>query len=200
MEWNRRITADSTAATLCEGWYAELFGRGYPAETMRARYLGDPERQLRALAKAAGTLVTIFGTWKVRWGDAFRAQRHSQAADITEIPFDDRVSSFPCVGAPGPMGVIFTQYYMPSLKIPFIKTIRNRYALVGPTYLAAYEFGPTFRGATVSVFGASGDAESPHFQDQAALLAAGRMKDELFEWPAIAAAAAEKYHPGQREQ
>ena len=98
------------------------------------------------------------------------------------------------------MGVIFTQYYTPSLKIPFIKTIRNRYALVGPTYLAAYEFGPTFRGATVSVFGSSGDPQSPHFQDQAALLADGRMKDELFDWEQIAAGAAEKYHPGQRGQ
>ncbi len=200
LDWDCRITPDSTAATLCEGWYAELFGRGYPAEVMRRRYRGDPERQLRALAKAAGTLVSIFGTWKVRWGEAFRAQRHTQVADISEIPFDDRALSFPCVGAPGPMGVIFTQYYMPSLKIPFIKTIRNRYALVGPTYLAAYEFGPTFRGATVSVFGTSGDAASPHFQDQAALVASGRLKDELFEWPAIAAAAAEKYHPGQRGQ
>ena len=93
------------------------------------------------------------------------------------------------------MGVIFTQYYTPSLKIPFIKTIRNRYALVGPTYLAAYEFGTKFRGATVSVFGASGDPRSPHFQDQAELLAAGRMKDELFEWEPIAAGAAKNIIP-----
>ncbi len=200
LAWDCRVTAVSTAATLCEAWYAELFGRGYPAEDMRDRYAGDPERQLRALARAAGILVAIFGTWKVPWGEAFRAQRHAQVADLLEIPFDDREASFPCVGAPGPMGVIFTQYYTPSLKIPFIKTIRNRYALVGPTYLAAYEFGPTFRGATVSVFGTSGDAASPHFQDQAALLAAGRMKDELFEWPAIAAAATEKYHPGEPRQ
>jgi acyl-homoserine-lactone acylase len=200
LDWDCRVTADSTAATLCEGWYAELYGRGYPGETMRPRYLGDPERQLRALAKAAGTLVVIFGDWRVKWGDAFRSQRHADVAEILEIPFDDRTLSFPCVGAPGPMGVIFTQYYTPSLKIPFIKTIRNRYALVGPTYLAAYEFGPNFRGATVSVFGTSGDPRSPHFQDQAELLAAGRLKDELFQWPAIAAAATEKYHPGQRGQ
>ena len=94
LDWDCRVTADSTAATLCEGWYAELYGRGYPAETMRTRYLGDPERQLRALAKAAGTLNTIFGTWKVRWGDAFRSQRHAQVADLLEIPFDDRDAKF----------------------------------------------------------------------------------------------------------
>ena len=83
------------------------------------------------------------------------------------------------------MGVIFTQYYMPSLKIPFIKTIRNRYALVGPTYLAAYEFGPKFRGATVSVFGASGDPSiRPTFRTRRRWLADGRLKDELFEWAA----------------
>ena len=42
LAWDCRVSADSTAATLCEGWYAELYGRGYPAETMRPRYAAIP--------------------------------------------------------------------------------------------------------------------------------------------------------------
>ncbi len=100
LAWDCRVTAVSTAATLCEGWYAELYGRGYPAETMRPRYAGDPERQLRALARAAGVLTSIFGSWKVPWGEAFRSQRHAQVADLLEIPFDDRQVSFPSTARP----------------------------------------------------------------------------------------------------
>jgi acyl-homoserine-lactone acylase len=198
MKWDCRITASSTAATLCDAWYTELYGRDYPGETMRRRYEGDPERQFRALAKAAGQLKSVHGTWRVRWADLFRMQRHTETADLIELPFSDREPSLSCLAGPGPMGIVFTQYYAPSLRIPFFKNLKNRYALIGPTYLAVYEFGPKVRGASAAYFGASGDPASPHFQDQAELISACKLKPELFDWQEIAAAAREKYHPGER--
>jgi hypothetical protein len=96
------------------------------------------------------------------------------------------------------MGVIFTQYYTPVLRIPFIREIKQRYGLIGATYLAVYEFGDKVRGATTMNFGQSGDPKSPHFSDQCEkLLTAGRLKPELFEWDDVLAAAQQVYHPGE---
>ncbi len=198
LQWDGRITADSTAATLCDAWYGELYGYEYPGETLKRRYVKDPERQFRALVKAAGVLQSIHGKWRVPWGDVFRLQRGAQVADLIELPFDDREPSQPCVAGPGPMGVIFTQYYSPSLRIPFFKTLRDRYAIIGPSYLAVYEFGPEVRGASAVCFGSSGDPQSRHFQDQAELISQCKLKPELFDWREIAALAREKYRPGDR--
>ncbi len=125
-------------------------------------------------------------------------QRAANVADLIELPFDDREPSQPCVAGPGPMGVIFTQYYSPSLRIPFFRTLKDRYALIGPSYLAVYEFGPQVRGATVVCFGSSGNPRSPHFQDQAELISQCRLKPELFDWQQIMQAAGEKYQPGEK--
>jgi acyl-homoserine lactone acylase PvdQ len=94
------------------------------------------------------------------------------------------------------MGIIFTQYYSPSLRVPFFRTLKNRYALIGPAYLAVYEFGEQVRGASSLNFGASGDPTSPHFEDQAELISQCKLKPELFDWQDIASQARETYHPG----
>jgi hypothetical protein len=117
--------------------------------------------------------------------------------DLLSLPFDDKRPSLPCLGAPGQMGVIFTQYYSPSLHIPFVRTLTKRYGLVGATYMAVYEFGDRVRGASLVNFGASGDAQSAHFFDQAKLLSQQKMKPELFYWDDVAAAAQRVYHPGE---
>ena len=198
LAWDGRITADSTAATLCDAWYCELYGHEYPGEMLRRRYVRDPERQVRALIKAAGTLQAVHGKWQVPWGEIFRMQRAANVADLIELPFDDREPSHSCLAGPGPMGVIFTQYYSPSLRIPLFRTLRDRYALIGPSYLAVYEFGPQVRGASAVSFGSSGDPDSPHFQDQAKLISQCKLKPELFDWQQIAAEAGQKYHPGEK--
>ncbi len=198
LAWDCRITADSTAATLCDAWYTELYGHEYPGETLRRRYAKDPERQLRALVKAAGGLQSVHGKWRVPWGEVFRLQRGTQVADAVELPFDDHDPSLPCVAGPGPLGVIFTQYYSPSLRIPFYKTLRNRYGIIGPSYLAVYEFGPQVRGAGAVYFGSSGDPQSPHFEDQAGLISRQKLKRELFDWREIEEQASAHYHPGER--
>jgi penicillin amidase len=117
--------------------------------------------------------------------------------DLYDLTFSDSEPSLPCLGAPGPLGVVFTQYYSPPIKIPFVKTLTKRYGLVGDSYVAVYEFGPKVRSSTVINFGQSGDPKSPHYFDQARLLSEGKLKPALFEWADVLAGAKTVYHPGE---
>ena len=86
---------------------------------------------------------------------------------------------------------------MPVLVIPLLISQRKRYALVGASYMAAWEFPPTgARGASLVPFGASGAPESPHYFDQAALMSEQRMKPEIFTMQEVQRAAKVSYHPG----
>jgi acyl-homoserine-lactone acylase len=148
------------------------------------------------LVKAAGSLRSQYGDWKVPWGAVHRAQRQENVADLLDLPFDDGQHSLPSLGGHGPMGVIFTQYYSPPLHIPFFKELKNQYGLIGATYMGVFEFGDRVTGATVLHFGQNGNAQSPHYFDQARLLAEGRFKRELFYWDDVLEGAKSAYRPG----
>jgi len=197
LDWDCRVTIDSTQATLCVAWYEVLYGVGYPGETLHPQFEGNPPQQLRALIHAAKKLQRHHGSWRVRYGDVYRIQRHADVADMSKIPFRDTLPSLPCAGAHGPMGVVFTQYYTPTLNIPLIRTLENHYGVLGPTYLSAIEFGERVRAATVVNFGSSGDPASPHYFDQARLLSERKLKPELFYWSDVLAGATHVYHPGE---
>jgi hypothetical protein len=95
------------------------------------------------------------------------------------------------------MGVVFTQYYTPTIHLPFVKRVAKHYGLIGYTYVGVFEFGERVRGATLVQFGASGDPSSPHYLDQAQLLSQCRLKQELFYWDDVYAGARSAYHPGE---
>ncbi len=196
LDWDCRIAADSTAATLCEAWYEALYGMSYPAETLLPKYADDSKAPFRALIEVAKNLQTRHGDWQVAWGDLFRIQRRPQIVDLLGLAYDDRLPSLPCVAGPGPMGIVFTQYYSPSIRIPFVIDLKQRYGVVGACYMATYEFGPKIRGASTLNFGNSGDEKSPHYFDQAPLLSQKKLKPELFYWPDVLAGAKTVYHPG----
>ena len=197
LDWDCRITADSTAATLCEAWYEELYSMDYPAETLLPRFVEDPKREFEALEKVAKSLKTRHGDWRVPWGELFRIQRQPEMIDLLGLTYDDRLKSLPSLAGPGPMGIVFTQYYSPSIRIPFVLDLKKRYGLVGASYLAVYEFGPTIEGASALNFGVSGNPNSPHYFDQARLLSERKLKRELFYWPDVLAGAKLVYHPGE---
>lgn len=195
--WDCRITLDSTQATLCQAWYEEMYGNDYPAETLRMQYSQEPRLQFQALVNVAEALRSRHGDWRVAWGSLYRIQRQPHMVDLFELRFDDRAASLPSLGAPGPMGVVFTQYYTPSMRIPFVLSLNKRYGVLGDTYVAIYEFGPKIRGASTLNFGESGDPNSPHYFDQAKLLSQCKLKPELFDWDDVLAGAKTFYHPGQ---
>lgn len=194
LDWDCRGGLDSTQATLCIAWYEELYGFGYPAETMKRTYVGDAAAQLRALVTAARTLERNFGNWKVPWGNVHRLQRHANVADILRVPFNDRRPSLPCAGLPGPPGVAFTMYYSPRLALLALK---KHYAIIGTSYMAAIEFGDKIRCRSLVQYGASGHPDSPHFFDQAELLSKQTLKDMPFYWEDVKKSTKKCYHPGE---
>lgn len=198
LDWDCRSTHESTQATLCVAWYQQLYGGGYPGEQLKKRFVNDMPLRFQALIKAAGDLQSMHGDWRVPFGETHRIQRHANVADLVNVPFDDRLPSLPCAGTHGPMGVIFTQYYTPTIRIPFVKTVSKHYGLIGYTYAGVFEFGERVQGATLVQFGASGDPSSPHFVDQAKLLSRQQFKPELFYWEDVISGAKSGYHPGER--
>ena len=199
LDWDGVGTIDSTQTTLCLAWYEELYGFGYPAETLKAEFVGDPAAQFQALVTAAEKIEKSFGDWKTAWGDVNRLQRHANVggpdtAGFIGIPFSDKKPSLPSAGIHGPAGVAFTMYYMPI--IPF-KPAKKHYAIVGASYVAAIEFGERVHAKTLLQYGASSDPDSPHFFDQAELLSAKKLKDSPLYWEDVEAAAKRVYHPGE---
>jgi penicillin amidase len=197
--WDCRITAASTEATLCEAWYEMLYGPGYPGEKMRKQFEGKPEKQFAALVSAAQKLIDLHGKWKVPYGELFRIQRQPEIGDLVDLRFSDSRPSLPSLGGHGPMGVALTQYYSPSIDVPFLISQKKRYGIVGTSYLAAWEFAPEgVRGASLVPLGVSGDRDSPHYFDQAKLLSEQRLKPEHFTEQQVARHAARSYHPGAK--
>ncbi len=199
LAWDCRGTIESTATTLCVQWYEELYGFGYPAETLKPQYVADPHAKFKALIAAAGKLSATFGDWKIPFGDVNRLQRHADVAEFIDIPFSDTLPSLPCAGLPGPLGVVFTNYYTPTINIPLLRTVKKHYGVVGATYLGVVEFGPKIRGATLLQYGQSGHPDSPHYFDQAQLLSERKLKPQWFYWDDVVRECKVVYHPGQAE-
>ncbi len=198
LAWDCRITPESTAATLCHAWYELLYGAEYPGENMREQFEGNDAAQMEALIHAAETLESLHGNWRTPYAEAYREQRISRVADLTDARFDDNAESLPSLGGHGPMGVAFTEYYSPSVVVPFVISQRKRYAMVGTSYLAAWEFAPEgVHGASLVPFGTSGDPLSPHYFDQAKLLCERRLKPERFTERQVTRHAVRSYHPGE---
>ena len=63
--------------------------------------------------------------------------------------------------------------------------------------MAVYEFGKRIRGNSVTPFGTSGDAKSPHYFDQAKLFSQRKLKTAWFYPDDVLANAQRSYHPGE---
>ncbi len=200
MNWDCRSSLDSTQTTLCALWYEDMYGRGYPVETLKPEFVDKPAQKFQALVGAAEKLKAFYGDWHVRWGDISRMQRHANYAygkneDALKIPFSDVLPSLPCAGAPGPLGVVFNTYYAP----PNAKH-KKQYGLVGGSFIGVYEFGDKVQAATILQFGESADPHSPHFMDQAELYSKRQFKPAWFEWSDVMAHAKTSYHPGSESR
>ena len=81
-DWDFRSSNDSTQTTLMVAWYEELYGFGYPAETLKSEYVKDRLSWFVALKKAATKIESLYGTWKHPWGEAHRLQRVADQPDV----------------------------------------------------------------------------------------------------------------------
>lgn len=175
--WDCKSSPESTQTTLCVAWYEELYGFGYPAETLKAKY-SDRLQWFTGLNMAAKKLKSLYGDWKHPWGKAHRLQRIADQPDVQSagILVSNLNRSLPIAGAPGPLGIIHTVYSTP--EIPFLRP--ERYAVVGASYMSVVEFSNPVRSVSVMPFGASGHPKSPHFFDQAALYSTHKFKPAWF--------------------
>ncbi|MEO1980346.1 MAG: penicillin acylase family protein [Fuerstiella sp.] len=177
-DWDFRSTIDSTQTTLTVAWYEQLYGFGYPAETLKEKYSADRLTWFAALKAAADKLNGLHGTWKHPWGQAHRLQRVANQPDVQHagVGLNPFFENLPCPGAPGPLGIIFTIYSSP--EIPVVRP--QRFAVVGASYMAIVEFGERIRTNSVMPFGSSGRRNSSHFFDQAKLYSAMKLKPAWF--------------------
>ena len=119
----------------------------------------------------------------VPWGEVNRLQR-PPSNDASA--FADSLPSRPVGGAPGWLGSVFSYHTEP------LGTAGRRYGVSGNTFVKVIEFGPVVRGRSVLVFGQSGDPDSPHYFDQAALYANRSFKPAWFAREAVEAHAARR--------
>ncbi len=192
LDWDYRSSATSTQTTLCVEWYEQLYGRGYPVETLKEEYRTDIPGRFQALVTAAEKLEATYGHWKVPYGEVHRLQRHPRQRDPRDVPFSDALPSLPQVGVRGPLGVAFTVYHTASTE-----ERKNRYAYVGASYMAVIEFGEEVKARSYLHFGQSGDPDSPHFFDQAYLLSNQQFKEAWFHWSDVESHTVRRYHPGE---
>lgn len=172
-DWDFRASAESTQTTLMVAWYEELYGLGYPAETLKEEYQNRLS-WFEALKKAASRVRRLHGKWRHPWGKVHRLQRVANQSELLAVGtrLNPLLNSLPCAGTPGPLGIIFTVYSSP--EIPFLRP--QRFAVVGPSYMSVVEFTDRVRASSVVPFGASGRPNSKHFFDQARLLSERKLK------------------------
>ncbi|MCX7283488.1 MAG: penicillin acylase family protein, partial [Novosphingobium sp.] len=131
----------------------------------------SPEERTAALQRAVSKLTADFGSWSVPWGEVNRYQRVTSA--IVQ-PFADDRPSLPVVFGSARWGSLasFGTKQYPRTK--------RWYGTSGNSFVAVVEFGPRVKAWAVSSGGASGRENSPHFNDQAALYASGKLREVYF--------------------
>ena len=179
--WNYRSTNDSVAMTLFSLWHERV-------SRDRTPNASTAEKQLAALTEVINALKHDFGTWKVAWGELNRLQRLDEKR---EQEFQDANPSMPVSAVNGNDGAVFTVYTTP------VRGQKRRYGVAGGSYVSIVEFGPTVRAFSIHTFGASGDPQSRHFVDQAALYTRGEFKPSWLGLEDIRANLEAAYHPGE---
>lgn len=194
--WDYKWSDHSLATSLAVSWGDTLWD-----ETIRAAraagidpydYMADratPAEKLKALAEASDRLQKDFGNWRVPWGDLNRYQRVDDT--IEQQHFSDDKPSIP---------VPFTSSRWGSLASFGAHRWRGTtryYGTSGNSFVAVVEFGPKVRAVAISTGGASGDPQSPHFNDQALRYARGQLRPVYFYPTDLAGHVERSYHPGE---
>jgi acyl-homoserine-lactone acylase len=176
--WDRVSTVTSTEMTLFMTWQ----------ERIRTGEYEGAYGRFRALEDAVALMQRDHGSTEVEWGSVNRLQR----PPIAPVPaFNDDHHSLPVAGAPGWTGVIFA---FAGRQPP--GSVR-RYGTSGHTWVSVVELAGPPVARSVVTFGQSGDRNSDHWFDQAALYARGEMKPAPFTPADVAASARRTYRPGR---
>jgi acyl-homoserine-lactone acylase len=193
--WDHRWSPDSVATSLAVFWSYQLaqeVGGFAQAERLNIPdYIASrvsPDANLAALNAAVERLTHDFGSWRIPWGQINRFQRID---DSIAPHFDDARPSYP---------VPFTSAQTGSLASFGAKTwpgTKRYYGTSGNSFVAVVEFGPRLKAMAVMAGGQSGDFRSPHFADQVARYADGRLRSVYFYDDDLKSHVERRYHPGE---
>jgi acyl-homoserine-lactone acylase len=199
-KWDHRSSVNSTATSLAVFWGQELRRKAAENDIAEAEalarglsfseYVAEYTAQIgvATLYEAKAKLIADFGSAETPWGEINRFQRLT--GDIVQ-PFDDSAESIP---------VGFTSARWGSLAAYGQRTFNGTkriYGTRGNSFVAVVEFGDKVVAKAITAGGQSGDPASPHFNDQASLYAAGKLRDVYFYPEDIQKNAKRKYHPGE---
>jgi acyl-homoserine-lactone acylase len=193
--WDFRWGVGSVPTALAVFWGEEIgrrVGRDARAVGMNVEdYVaaGRAAAQLLpALAAAADTLASDFGTWQTAWGAINRFQRLT--ADIVQ-PFSDSGPSIPVGFTSSRWGSLasFGARAYPGTK--------KWYGTSGNSFVAVVEFGDSVRAIAVTAGGESGHPDSKHFNDEAERYATGELRPVYFYRSQLEGHIEREYHPGK---
>lgn len=189
--WDRRWSAQSEAMTLANYWGDELETTVRASLRAHANVFDEmrktsPAQRRDALRRAVARMDKDWGGWSVPWGQVNRYQRTGAA--IVQ-PFADDKPSLPVVFASARWGSLasFGARQYPGTK--------RWYGTSGNSFVAVVEFGARVKAMAVSSGGASGRESSPHFNDQAALYASGKLRPVYFYASDLAGHVERSYKP-----
>lgn len=177
-------SASSTAASLYYVWqdlYRTSVSAPAAGKGVAAPVPAFPRFQ--ALEEAVAGLRREWGRLEVPWSELVRLERPTSGE---EPQFQDDLPSTAVAGFPD--GTVFVLNTSPG-------NGRRRYAASGTAAVLVTELAPAPRSESAVVFGQSAAPASRHFFDQAALFAAGALKQTEFGSGSPGRA---RYHPGQR--
>jgi acyl-homoserine-lactone acylase len=198
--WDHRCGVNSKATSLAVFWGQGLRRKAANNETAQANatdrglsfseYVAEYTAQIAVatLSEAKEKLIADFGSVETTWGEINRFQRLT--GDVVQ-PFDDAAPSIP---------VGFTSARWGSLAAFGQRTFNDTkriYGTRGNSFVAVVEFGDKVKAKAITAGGQSGDPANPHFNDQAPLYAAGKLRDVYFYPQDIEKHAERKYHPGE---
>ncbi|MEO0525874.1 MAG: acylase [Bacteroidota bacterium] len=194
--WDYRTSKESVAMTLSHYFGTEYGKKGKRPYTMSdmelMTYFGTEspeEERLRIFEDIILQLESDFGTWNMPWGEINRFQRIN--GDIRQ-PFNDDLPSIAIGFASGRWGALA------AYGARYTNNTKKIYGTRGNSFVAVVEFGDTVRAKSMLAGGQSGDARSPHFNDQVEPYSNAEFKEVPFYKDDVLKRAEETYSPGER--
>jgi acyl-homoserine lactone acylase PvdQ len=190
--WDLRWGVASVPTSLAVFWGEDVRrrvgggGRGSGTSPDDAIARAPAEQLLEALAAASDRLAADFGSWKTPWGEINRFQRLT--GDIVQ-PFNDAGPSIP-------VGFTSSQFgSLASFGARAYPGTKKWYGTSGNSFVAVVEFGDRVRAKAVTAGGESGNAASPHFNDQAKRYSTGELREVYFYRDQLKGHTQREYHP-----
>jgi acyl-homoserine-lactone acylase len=197
--WNLEVSADSIAMTLAHFYGATYIDRVAGRADVNGMekidlisFLGtgtSDEERLRVFSDTVAMLNADFGNWNTPWGEVNRYQRLN--GDIQQA-FNDDAPSLPVGMASGNWGALAS---FGAKRYPGTRRI---YGTSGNSFIAVVEFGDKVRARSLLAGGQSGDADSPHFDDQAQRYVDREFKEVAYYREDVERRAEATYHPGNK--